>query len=93
METMTDLTSIGFGLLLAALAVAPNLIGIWVERRTRKKGGAPPSGCKVLTPYPPPVPFNYPPLGLHERPKGLDAEGIDDADPADWWKGEKGQGA
>ena len=90
-----DLMSVAFGLLLAALAVGPNLIGVYLPRRAPKGHGAPLPTPKALAVYPPPVPFNYPLPVLQELPReseGLGTGGVDDADAADWWKGEGGQG-
>lgn len=91
-----DLMSVAFGLLLAALAVGPTLMGIYLQRRAPKGHRAPAPIPNALAAHPPPVPFNYPPPVLRELPReteGWATQGVDAADPADWWKGAGGQGA
>ena len=86
---MTDLMSVGFGLLLAALALVPSMIGIYLERRAQRRHGGLSNGSRTLAAYPPPVPFNYPLLVIREtpgEPAGPDPHEADEEDPADWWK-------
>ena len=66
METITALLGISFALLLAALAVAPNLIGVYRELRAQKRQGGQRNLSGLLGSYPPPVPFNFPSMSLEE---------------------------
>jgi len=66
METITALLGLSFALFLATLAVAPNLIGVYLELRAQKRQGGQPNLSRLLSSYPPPVPFNYPPMSLQE---------------------------
>jgi hypothetical protein len=60
MEIITALVGVSFALFLAALAVTPNLIAVYLELRAQKRHGAQQNASELLGAYPPPVPFNYP---------------------------------
>ena len=60
MEIITALVGVSFALFLAALAVTPNLIAVYLELRAQKCHGAQQNASELLGAYPPPVPFNYP---------------------------------
>lgn len=55
---------ISFALLLAALAIAPNLIRVYWELRRQERQGGQPNSSGLLVSYAPPVPFNFPPMSL-----------------------------
>jgi hypothetical protein len=63
METMTALMDLSFALLLAALAVAPNLIRVYRELRAQVRQGGQHNSSALLASCPP-VPFNFPPMSL-----------------------------
>ena len=58
MEIITASVSILFAICLAALAITPTLIGIYLELRAQKRHGAQQNVSKYPRAYPPPVPFN-----------------------------------
>jgi hypothetical protein len=58
MEISFALMGLSFGLFLAALAVAPNLIGIYRKSHARERHLLKQNASLVA--YPTPVPFNYP---------------------------------
>jgi hypothetical protein len=60
MEIITALVGVSFALFLAALAVTPNLIAVYLELWAQKRHGARQNASGLLAAYPPPVPFNYP---------------------------------
>jgi hypothetical protein len=60
MEISIALVGLSFGLFLAALAVGPNLIGIYRELRARKRHIMKQNASGAPVTYPTPVPFNYP---------------------------------
>src|SRR5260221_6179396 len=60
MEIITALVGVSFALFLAAIAVTPNLIAVYLELRAQKRHGAQQNASGLLAAYPPPVPFNYP---------------------------------
>ena len=60
MEIITALVGVSFALFLAALAVTPNLIAVYLELRAQKRHGVQRNASGLLAAYPPPVPFNYP---------------------------------
>jgi Transposase IS116/IS110/IS902 family len=76
--------------------------GSWVLKRQNASPATPyvnnftqNSSCKpeniLCSPYPAPVPFNYPPPILQETSGKTEEPGFEEGggdDPADWWKGE-----
>jgi hypothetical protein len=63
MEITTALMGVSFALLLAALAVVPNLIRVFRELRQERQGGQRESS-RAPANFPPPVPFNFPPMSI-----------------------------
>jgi hypothetical protein len=76
MEIITALVGVSFALFLAALAVTPNLIAVYLELRAQKRHGAQQNASGLLAAYPPPVPFNYPQIFLRKMPRETDRLGI-----------------
>jgi hypothetical protein len=72
MEIITALVGVSFALFLAALAVTPNLITVYLELRAQKRHGAQQNASGLLAAYPPPVPFNYPQIFLRKMPRETD---------------------
>jgi hypothetical protein len=58
MEIITVLVSIVFAICLAALAITPTLIGVYLELRAQKRHGTQQNVPKFAAAYLPPVPFN-----------------------------------
>jgi hypothetical protein len=59
-DIITSLAGVSFGLLIAALAIIPDLISIYLRLWAQKRRGVQHNPCGLLAAYPPPVPFNYP---------------------------------
>jgi hypothetical protein len=76
MEIITALVGVSFALFLAALAVIPSLIAVYLELRAQKRHGAQQNASGLLAAYPPPVPFNYPQMLLRKRPRESRRPGI-----------------
>ena|ERR1700731_2065543 len=76
MEIITALVGVSFALFLAALAVTPNLIAVYLELRAQKRHGVQQNASGLLAAYPPPVPFNYPQIFLRKMPRETDRLGI-----------------
>jgi hypothetical protein len=72
MEIISASVGISFGLCLAALAVTPTMIGVYLELRAQKRHGAQQNASEFPAAYPPPVPFNYPQIFLREMPRETD---------------------
>ena len=72
MEIITALVGVSFALFLAAIAVTPNLIAVYLELRAQKRHGAQQNASGLLAAYPPPVPFNYPQIFLRKMPRETD---------------------
>jgi hypothetical protein len=73
MEIITALVGVSFALFLAALAVIPNLIAVYLELRAQKRHGAQQNASGLLAAYPP---FNYPQMLLRKRPRESGRPGI-----------------
>jgi hypothetical protein len=76
MEIITASVGISFALFLAALAVTPTLIGVYLELQAQKRHGEQQNASEFPAAYPPPVPFNYPQIFLREMPRKTDRPGI-----------------
>jgi hypothetical protein len=76
MEIISASVGISFGLCLAALAVTPTMIGVYLELRAQKRHGAQQNASEFPAAYPPPVPFNYPQIFLREMPRETDRSDI-----------------
>jgi hypothetical protein len=64
MEITTFLVGFAFALILASLAVVPNLIRVFLDLRARREAA---TVTKLRTAFSNPVPFNYPQMVGSER--------------------------
>ncbi len=69
MEIITASVGILFAIGLAALAVTPTLICVYLELRAHQRHGVRQNPSEVPAAYPPPVPFNFPQIFLREMPR------------------------
>ena len=69
MDIITASVGVLFTLCLAALAVTPTLLGVYLELRAQKRHGTQQNASELSAAFPPRVPFNFSHIFFGEKPK------------------------
>jgi hypothetical protein len=75
MDIITASVGVSFTLCLAALAVTPTLLGVYLELRAQKRHDTQQNAFEFPSADPSPVPFNYPQILSRKMPREADQSG------------------